>query len=361
MARVEAGQVIARRSGDQGDLTVGANAILGSDGVTVTASLAGCAHIEERRAWVEPLLEIPGDATVPIDFAGDVIVAGAVPEGGAIKASGSIWIGHIVEGGHVTAGRDLHVEGGIVGRERTRCVVGRNLSTRYIRGAWVEVQGNIVAVTEIVGSEVRCRGQVLVTYGPITGGVVTAAGGVVCAALGSSGGTPTVVEPGVDYVLQQCCRELLPKIEQCLSDARKIQTTVKPLLENKRGLTAALKEKATELLYASTELETNAAAMTKTLEKTYRAAAARVKAQVEVSGALQPGVTLRFVGVEAQVGSVLQGPLRVVREASGSSLQVVLEDLTSQATAHLKARSFGGNSLGVLEHLLSASAKPCRS
>ncbi len=217
------GEPIRQRPGRDVPLIPGKNVELAADGTQLVATRAGQVILLARnRVGVYPVHEVKGHvdfSTGNIDFVGSVVVRGNVQDGFVIKAESDIEVGGLVDSATLVAGHDILVKSGIQGRSKGRVEAGRNLIAKFIENATVQVGGDVEVGEAFMHSQVVARGRVVVNgkKGLIVGGAIRCQGDVHCKVLGSSLGTHTEVEVGIDLEL----RERLHAVQRAIEDAEK--------------------------------------------------------------------------------------------------------------------------------------------
>jgi uncharacterized protein (DUF342 family) len=185
------------------------------------AAIGGQPVHVQNGVTVEPTLSVQNVdlSTGNLSFEGTVNIAADVKSGMKIKASGDVIVGGMVEAAEIEAGGDITVKGGIIGHgeirshgddthtnaARIRC--GGSISARFIQNASVEA-GNCIVVREAVEqSGLTAINQVVVgaegsNKGHIIGGRTRATLLVQAAVAGSPSGVNTVIEVGVNPLIQ---------------------------------------------------------------------------------------------------------------------------------------------------------------
>ena len=93
-----------------------------------------------------------------------------------------------------------------------------DLEARYINKADVKVQGEIRVTRQILQSQVRALGRILVPTGRAAGGLVSALAGIEVGTAGAPGATHTEFEAGIDFQLQDQMAIYYRKIEKLEAD-----------------------------------------------------------------------------------------------------------------------------------------------
>ncbi|MDB5319933.1 MAG: polymerase [Phycisphaerales bacterium] len=302
------------------------------------------------------ILEFPGDvdpAAGDIAGAQDVVIQGSIMGASKVSAGSDVIVKGALEDAHVRAGRDLIVTGGIVAKDKGRCVAGRDITAKFAAHAILEAANHVTAHADVTHCRVVCGGR-LIAAKSLAGGHATALGGVACAVLGSSSRTPTLVEAGIDQILRNTASDVLPGLEGDIARVRKVRGTVEPLLRNQKALTAPQKERATELLYEAGERDEQIARTLVRLQHDLDEASARAQAEVAVTDVLHAGVTIRFPGLETTIRSPLKGPLRIVPQQLGGERCIVLIEEGSEQPHSLDTLKFVDGNLDALRRTLDS-------
>ncbi len=301
---------------------------LAGDGRSLIALRGGIIQLHENRLHIDEALEVLNVdfSTGNIDFAGDVLVRQNIQDLFKVRCGGNLHVMGVIEAAEIHCQKDLHVGGGILGRDKGKCVVVGRLLARHLTGANASAHGDVVVELEIAQSKVASGGQVIVENGTILGGRISANGGVLCRHLGSAAQVPTHVEAGIDFSFQQSMQEQLPDIEAQQKKAELVRQKVQPLLKNQKMLTAQQKEKATELLYEADEAQKAVSLRLHSLRQAMERAARSSCAQISVRQQLHPGVTVRLGDLQTTIRTAIQGPLKIVQHSDETGRRLVLID-----------------------------------
>jgi uncharacterized protein (DUF342 family) len=146
---------------------------------------------------VQPQLVIEGDVDLKsgnIDTALSVMIKGDIKAGFTVKSGADIVVMGVVEDARVSARGNISVRGGILpGRQRIKAhgnLVARYITGREVKGRDIEVAGSVR------NSRVLATGAV--SAKEIIAGRLIAAGSLGCEMLGSSEGSRTQVQVGID-------------------------------------------------------------------------------------------------------------------------------------------------------------------
>ncbi|MGA2230988.1 MAG: FapA family protein [Tepidisphaeraceae bacterium] len=260
-----------------------------------------------------------------LDCEGDLVVDDNILDGREVRAAGSVRVAGVIQAAIVHAGGDLRALGGITGRDKADCRAGGEIHARYIVKAKVQADGDVHVETEILNSQISCRGSVAVKAGAISGGRVSAVGNVLCRKLGCHNAI-TVVEAGVDSATEHIAATVLADIESRRQRAAKIRQTVEPLLKNQKSLTPQQKEKATEILFESDGIAAEAARMMEALRDRCRSNVSPSSPEIRVLGTAYPGVSVRLGDLQTSLETAFAGPFSIVVRGAGADKRIVIID-----------------------------------
>lgn len=154
---------------------------------------------KNNKLEVLAIFETQGDLNLSIgniDFVGTVIIHGNAGEF-KIKAGEDVIIDEVADGTEIIAGGKVTVKGGIVGK-KARVVAMDDITTKYIRNAYVETEKSIIVneaamhSTLIAGNKITVMGA----KGLVVGGTIAAAHEVTAKEIGAKMATPTEISIG---------------------------------------------------------------------------------------------------------------------------------------------------------------------
>lgn len=170
------------------------------------ATVNGALREENDEIAVTRLLHIAGDVdfkTGNLDFDGEICVEGSVIQGFSVKASGDIAIaGTVEQGARVTAGRNLVVGKGVVGR-KTQVEAGGQARAQFVQEATVTAGQDVVVGNYAFQAQLRAGRWVRVMQGvgekggSLVGGQTWAQAGIEAHIIGSASQAPTALMAGV--------------------------------------------------------------------------------------------------------------------------------------------------------------------
>lgn len=328
------------------------------EGDLMKAARPGRARIEGNRIRVEPRLDIPTDVnfgTGNIRFDGDINIRGSVLDLFFVGSTADVHIGGAIEAAHVHAGANITVTGGIAGKDKGMVAAGGAIKCRYISNGHVIAGDGVKFAGEIANSRVITGGRVLGENGTILGSNITANGGVSCRTLGSPAFVKTTVEVGLDVSLRQLAHHLLPDLNRCIGDAQQVKNLVQPLLRDRKRLTVAEREKATELLFTVARNDQELAAKLAEFRAAYEKSTGRCKAEILVSDTLYAGVTIRLPGLSAVVSATFKGPL-IIAAGGERKKQIVISNETTGSVITLVTTRVPDEGADELDSILQLAA-----
>ena len=183
-------------------LRTGKNIKLSEDNLKAYSEVNGHATLEADTIFVSNMYEVPANvdtSTGDIEYEGNVLVHGNVLAGFTITAKGDIVVEGVVEGANLTAGGHIILKRGIQGMDRGVLKADGNVISRFIESATVEA-GGYVSADAIMHSTISAKGDISVDgkKGYITGGTIRSGSMVSAKTIGSSMGTATSIEVGIE-------------------------------------------------------------------------------------------------------------------------------------------------------------------
>jgi hypothetical protein len=172
------------------------------------ADLDGCLKVVRNRVSIFPVAVIHGDVgldTGNISFNGTVHVTGSVKPGFKVQADSDVIVDEEVEEAFITAGGDITVKSGVLGKETGKLVAGGDISARFLQHSKIEANGNVIVEDSIINCDVLCYKSIKVTgkNAKIIGGRITALYEVSSAIIGTQNETTTNVTVGRNFIVEK--------------------------------------------------------------------------------------------------------------------------------------------------------------
>ncbi len=280
------------------------NIRISEDGMELYSEVTGHASLVQGKVFVSGVYEVPADvdnSTGDINYPGNVYVKGNVKSGFMIYADGDIVVEGVVEGAKLYAGGQIIVKRGIHGMGKGLLSAKGNIVIKFIEGATVRT-GGYVETESIIQSTVSATTEVNVSGGKgfIRGGNVRASSKVSARILGSSMGTATCVEVGVEPEKLEHYKQLQ---EQAKEIGKKIEV-IRPILINySEKLKAGVKLSPEKVHFMKTQvlalktLQSQLAPLNEEINNLRMEFMGANRAKIVVQDVVYPGVTIKFSDV----------------------------------------------------------------
>lgn len=218
------GNVIKGRDVKKLKLSYGKNITISEDGTELRSDVTGHVNLIAGKVFVSDVFEVSADvdaSTGDIHYNGNVLVRGNVQNGFKVEAEGNIIIEGIVEGATVIAGGNIILQRGMNGMGRGILRSKGNIVSKFLENCTVEAEGYIetdciLQCNVIAGNEIHVVGK----KGFVVGGNVKAGKNISAKIMGSSMGSMTILEVGIDpkkreeyYKLKEGIKQMGKKIE----------------------------------------------------------------------------------------------------------------------------------------------------
>lgn len=240
------GRTLPAPPGAAAPIRAGEHVRLSEDGRSLLADENGTMRVKDGVLSVHSVHRVRGDVNFQvgnIDFNGVVEVDGNILDDFRVRTSADLLVGGNIEGADIDVGRDLRVRHGITGHEKGRIRVRGNVEAKYLNGANLIVDGDVVVRVQILNSTVVSRGRIMVEQGGIVGGITAALVGVRCQVMGSEMGIRTEVVAGVDRVGSVLLEEIETRLADLDGKIARVESAVRPFLDHPDLLDALPGEK----------------------------------------------------------------------------------------------------------------------
>lgn len=314
------------------DVRLGENVEMDPKTRLLKATSAGQVICERGKISVRGVYDISGDVcfeTGNVDSATDVLVQGTVHDLFIVKSKRNISVRGLIESAYLFAGGNVTIIGGVKGREKAIIEADGDVNVKFIDSTWVRAGGLMEVARECLNANVICRGELDLRNGVIIGGHVFAVGGIRVKTLGSPANVPTTVGIACDPSELHKTFMIDEKIVQMTDVVGKIKKNVEPLMQQLKRLTAEQREKATELMYKSYEIE-------ESIQKLQDQKVAILGAMPDpLSVAIMVSLTI-FPNTEVVIGNKcyhfreeVKGPVRIeLRKMEGVTEMVIVNRLS---------------------------------
>lgn len=203
---------------------------LSEDGLSMYSEVSGNVTFVEDTVFVSDCYEVPADvgpSTGDIEYDGSVNVKGNVLTGYTVKATGDIYVNGVVEGATLISGGKIVLKRGIQGMGKGVMEAEGDVISNFIESSKVTAGGKIVT-DAIMHSDVVANESIEVNgkRGMIAGGSVRSAQKIETKIAGSSMGTQTELEVGLDPAVVDRFHEIEKQIEKFEDEKEKINQTI---------------------------------------------------------------------------------------------------------------------------------------
>ncbi|MEA1921093.1 MAG: FapA family protein [Pseudomonadota bacterium] len=267
---------------------------------------AGLPMLNGNTLEISEKFSLDGDVdleTGHIKFEGPVEISGNLLAGFQIISNADVFVGKTVSGSIRTKGK-LTSNGGIIGSESEKIVIGGDLICEYIStvdnlrtGGSVTVSKHIINSQIIAGKTVSCQEM-------ITGdSKVVAFLGVTCGELGSDEGSHTTIETGGALDLHERIKKIdefmEPLITQSITMVDKLGLQVL-MKKDTSSLPEEERPEAEKTLKQYLEIEENVARLKQKKSELEEKVEAGLRARITVKKCAHPGTTIK-IGLENYV------------------------------------------------------------
>lgn len=295
------GKIIPAEPGEIAEFQMGANVEISPDGKFLLSKIEGRPVLESRgKIRVDEVVYLKNIdySTGNVDFPGSVIVEESVADGFKLKASGSIILQSSVGVCDITAGKDVILSAGFMGRGEGKITSDGDVYARFVEQGIIDAKGSIFISEATLHSKLNAGGAIVVKggRGDITGGELSAAKYIHCNKLGGAGETKTVLTVGIDPSVRVMIDEILASMKEKEGTLEKIRISLNRINDamKKRKLDAKEAETREKLLMALRKYKGLLESEQKQLDTAQNSYVAQEKAHVIIETQLFPNVEINF-------------------------------------------------------------------
>lgn len=239
---------------------------LSEDGLSMYSEVSGNVTCVDDTVFVSDCYQVPADvgpSTGDIEYDGSVNVKGNVLTGYTVKASGDIYVSGAVEGATLISGGKIVLNRGIQGMGKGTMEAAGDVISNFIESSTVSAGGKIIT-DAIMHSNVIANEAIEVNgkRGMIAGGSVRSAKRIETKVAGSSMGTQTELEVGIDPKIVDRYHAIEKEMEEYDDEKETINQTIEVLKKRFKAVgslepekLAMLKENNSRLEVIDTEME----------------------------------------------------------------------------------------------------------
>lgn len=220
------GKPVQQKAGKPAVFRPGKFAEFSKDNLQIIATVDGQVMVRDSKITVSPVYQVPANVdntTGNIRFNGKVVVKGNVKSGFIVEADGDIEVMGVVEGAILKSNNNIILSRGVQGNNQAELLCKGDLVAKYIENTKINSGGNVEAEC-ILHSIVYAKKKIVIRgkKGLIVGGVVKAGEEIDAQIIGSSMGTQTIIEVGIDPNLKT-------KYDQAQSNLKEVSKNLQNL------------------------------------------------------------------------------------------------------------------------------------
>ncbi len=245
-----------------------------------------------------------------ISHTGAVVVNKDVLHDAKVEAAGKIEVHGMVESAEIRTGGDLTVHGGIRQSEDHTIVVEGGIHAKFIDGGYIQANTDIVVESEIVNSNVKTLGAVIIPRGHIVGGEILALKGIYVGQAGSKAGTPTMLVAGENFSIRNKLSLRKTKIKRIETELAKLKSFMDKLMTNPESIPTHSPEEYEKKQVKISESEQELQSLIEEVEDIKAKALRGAKKHIVVEKTLYPKTTLCLGDEKLIVDEEYSGPIR---------------------------------------------------
>lgn len=235
----------------------GKNIHLSEDKLEMYSDVSGNVTLVNDTVFVSNLYEVPADvgaSTGDIEYDGSILVKGNVLTGYSVKATGDITVNGVVEGATLIAGGKIVLKRGVQGMGKAKLEAEGDVISNFIESATVKSGGQIIT-DAIMHSQIVAKDDIQVhgKRGLIAGGSVRTKTRISTKTAGSSMGTATELEVGIDPSLVERYHSIEKEMEALANEKDTLLQNLKILKKRMDANRGKLDEDKMKLLKQNSE------------------------------------------------------------------------------------------------------------
>jgi hypothetical protein len=215
------------------------------DGMQVYATQSGFAKLScMDEISVLPTLNIKGDISLEtghVTFDGHIEVTGTVEKGYRVK--GGSLRAHEIRGAQIDIDGDVSATKGILGAT-IRC--GGHMKAGHINNADITLAGNIAVEKEVIESKIEANGRFLINDGIIIGSTISAKMGISVMDIGTEASKASELIVGIDQQLEREVESITAEIQAVKSEREELPKRLENLKKQSDRINTRLGEVAQE-------------------------------------------------------------------------------------------------------------------
>ncbi|MCD7825310.1 MAG: FapA family protein [Clostridiaceae bacterium] len=246
------GNTLKPKKVNQLKLKHGKNIHLSEDALEMYSDVSGNVTCVDGTVFVSDCYEVPADvgpSTGDIDYDGSVKVKGNVLTGYTVKAAGDIYVSGAVEGATLISEGKIVLNRGVQGMGKAVLEAKGDVISNFIESSNVSAGGKIIT-DAILHSDVVAKDEIEVNgkRGLIAGGSIRSAQRIETKTAGSSMGTVTELEVGIDPQTVDRYHEIEETMEELAEEKEVLVQNVEVLTKRYKAKGSLEPEKLQQLM-----------------------------------------------------------------------------------------------------------------
>ena len=277
------------------------------------SEVSGNVTLVNDTVFVANQYEVPADvgaSTGDIEYDGSILVKGNVLTGYTLKATGDITVNGVVEGASLFAGGKIVLKRGVQGMAKAAMEAEGDVISNFIESATVKAGGKVIT-DAIMHSQITAKDDVLVhgKRGLIAGGRVQTKTRIEARTVGSTMGTATELEVGIDPAVTERYKFLEKEMDSLANEKESLMQNLKILkkrLETQGKLDDDKMKNLTELGVKIQEIDSKVEEDKKESELLEEELGKQSAGKIIVENIAYPGVKLTISSVSTNIHTETQ-------------------------------------------------------
>jgi uncharacterized protein (DUF342 family) len=280
-----------------------------SDSNLLVSTIDGCVIFYPDGIDLSDCYEVKGDvdfSTGNVRSEGSVTIQGDVKSGFEVCAKGMIMIYGMVEDAKISAGGDVIVKGGFVGKGAGTIESGQDVKLSFVRYQKVTADGSIFIEKEALDSTLHAK-KTIVVRGVglgLAGGSAFATKALIVSTLGTEGETKTIVTFGNDPLVIKQLAALKSRHEALTQKSAHLGSLLKEIQNSKKkskDLFEALINKMEKTMELKTEIDIAMNQLHNQISSLINECKPVENPVLQVTGMVYPGATLICNGAKRMI------------------------------------------------------------
>lgn len=252
-----------------------------------------------------------GLETGNVEHPGAVEIAQDVLEESKVAAKGDVEVRQVVEHADIETGGSLTVRGGVRGGPAYKIEAAGSVHARFLLDARVEAGQDVVIEREIVHSDVKTRGAVVMPKGRLIGGETVALRGGMIGQISSVAAVPTTFFAGKDFKLPEALKPSEEALEKLVAELAKQEEKIKNIHGRVATLSLQTLTKLEEMQKEAEKLKSQIDALNSDIHEIRASSEALARYAVEVRTMIYPETIFCMGDDTLRVQKEIPGPVRV--------------------------------------------------